>query len=181
MIANIVSDRIHSVVCLHPDEVIFFFFKVERSMWKSTVAFFFCMVLASHARKLHQNFYTPVPAIAVTAAPKHQEQQSDRIKLFLNNNIPEIQKGCTGVYICKKKAKTDSNVKPCLKYCLKKMECDTGTTHGKPDQCVELYEDAVFQDTSNTTDVSVMQVNMIDFPCQPGYLPDSRGRCREVW
>ncbi|KAM7361988.1 growth-blocking peptide 3 [Cochliomyia hominivorax] len=107
------------------------------------------------------------------------------------NNLPKVEeKGCKILYECKRKLKAAENPKPCIKFCAKGIECDNENGKRKvavaPGHCVELNEEMVAHEYNDckkdeTSRVNFMQVAMIDFPCQPGYLPDSRGRCREVW
>ncbi|KAH8416664.1 hypothetical protein KR222_005023 [Zaprionus bogoriensis] len=115
--------------------------------------------------------------------------------LFINNNLPAVEPGCTAHYSCSKKLTSVPAPRPCVKYCLKRIECPNNVKlRGKPNQCVELDETQVLAQlaedasgggatggTSGATTEKIMEVAMIDFPCQPGYLPDSRGRCREIW
>ncbi|XP_037942233.1 uncharacterized protein LOC119675119 [Teleopsis dalmanni] len=109
-----------------------------------------------------------------------------RLPLFINNNVPKADIGCTVNFECKKKLKVDPpQPKPCVKYCVKNIVCPNNIKiQGQPNQCAQLNEDLVRQElieSQQSDKVGIMQVAMIDFPCQPGYLPDSRGRCREVW
>ncbi|XP_065372259.1 uncharacterized protein LOC135964111 [Calliphora vicina] len=117
---------------------------------------------------------------------------SDRVSAayYKSNNVPKVDEGCSITFECKKKLKAAENPKPCVKFCVKFIECENGKkTNGAPGQCVELNEEMVSQEYNDckkdkeegTSNSHIMQVAMIDFPCQPGYLPDSRGRCREVW
>lgn len=106
---------------------------------------------------------------------------------FKSNTIPKIEKGCEVQFMCVKKLKQAEVPKPCVKFCIKNIKCKNGTTEkGKADECIELNEELVakeYNQCDETTGevVKMKGVAMIDFPCQPGYLPDSRGRCREVW
>lgn len=113
--------------------------------------------------------------------------------IFFNNNLPKIEKGCTATYNCarKKAVLPQATTKACLQYCLKHTTCgNSPAVNGKDNECVELNEEmvrkeheqnSILEQVGSSPSVSVMRVAMIDFPCQPGYLPDSRGRCREVW
>ncbi|XP_037819359.1 uncharacterized protein LOC119608870 [Lucilia sericata] len=108
---------------------------------------------------------------------------------YKSNNLPQVKEGCEIRFECKKKLKSAETPKPCTKFCVKSIKCEDGTKiNGAPGQCIELNEEMVAQeyndckkDEEESGAVNVMKVAMIDFPCQPGYLPDSRGRCREVW
>ncbi|XP_030569162.1 uncharacterized protein LOC115768634 [Drosophila novamexicana] len=113
-------------------------------------------------------------------------------QLYINNNLPIVEAQCTAHYACSKKLTNVAAPRPCVKYCLKRIECPNNQViRGKPNQCVELDETQVLADYEATTTKpssydgatteKIMEVAMIDFPCQPGYLPDSRGRCREIW
>ncbi|EDW16861.1 uncharacterized protein LOC6575388 [Drosophila mojavensis] len=111
-------------------------------------------------------------------------------QLYINNNLPQLEPQCIGHYACSKKLTNVPAPRPCVKYCLKRIECpNQKVIRGKPNQCVELDESQVLADyeattvrpSSAATTEKIMEVAMIDFPCQPGYLPDSRGRCREIW
>ncbi|KAH8284327.1 hypothetical protein KR018_010541 [Drosophila ironensis] len=116
-----------------------------------------------------------------------------RRPFFINNNVPEIAEGCQAHFTCNKKLTQVPAPRPCLKYCLKLVACPNNQkTKAKPNQCVELdepqvlaaYEAATTPKPSATGEPVTehfMEVAMIDFPCQPGYLPDHRGRCREIW
>ena len=116
--------------------------------------------------------------------------ESAQQSLFLNNNVPKIEDGCVGHYKCERKLKSvKTPPRPCVKYCLRYVEC-SGAAKVKRSgrECVELNETLLEQEESqsggplqNRTQLPIMPVALIDFPCQPGYLPDSRGRCREVW
>ncbi|XP_062125225.1 uncharacterized protein LOC133838219 [Drosophila sulfurigaster albostrigata] len=133
------------------------------------------------SRLLHRQ--TTTTTTTTTAAPRQE--------IFTNNNVPEVPAGCIAHYACSKKLTTVPNPRPCLKYCLKRIECpDKPVQRGKANECVEVDATKVLADYESTTvssnDVDattqkIMEVAMIDFPCQPGYLPDSRGRCREIW
>ncbi|KAH8358865.1 hypothetical protein KR093_002960 [Drosophila rubida] len=111
--------------------------------------------------------------------------------IFTNNHVPAVPEGCTAHFACSKKLTTVPNPRPCIKYCLKRIECpDKPVQRGKPHECVEVAvpsDDDTAATTPSTrtggvaTTEKIMEVAMIDFPCQPGYLPDSRGRCREIW
>lgn len=118
--------------------------------------------------------------------------EEPRRPFFINNNVPEIAEGCKAHYTCNKKLTQVPAPRPCLKYCLKMVECPNNQkTRAKPNQCVELDEQQVLASYEASTTVKpisgqpvtekIMEVAMIDFPCQPGYLPDHRGRCREIW
>ncbi|XP_017002981.2 uncharacterized protein Gbp3 [Drosophila takahashii] len=116
--------------------------------------------------------------------------EEPRRPFFLNNNVPAIEEGCEGQFKCKKKLTQVPAPRPCLKYCLHRVTCPNNqTTTAKPNQCVDLDEQQVLAAYQAPTEppvagkpaVSTMMVAMIDFPCQPGYLPDHRGRCREIW
>uniref|UniRef100_A0A1A9VCK2 Uncharacterized protein n=1 Tax=Glossina austeni TaxID=7395 RepID=A0A1A9VCK2_GLOAU len=106
---------------------------------------------------------------------------------YISNNVPKIvDKSCELHFECKKKLKQAEVPKPCLKFCLKYIQCQNGTkVRGSSDQCLELNEQLVAEEYNECAKdgsyVPIVPVAMIDFPCQPGYLPDSRGRCREVW
>ncbi|KAL9892307.1 uncharacterized protein LOC119641949 [Glossina fuscipes] len=106
---------------------------------------------------------------------------------YISNNVPKnIDKNCELHFECKKKLKQAEVPKPCLKFCLKYIQCQNGTkVRGSSDQCLELNEQLVAEEYNDCAKdgsyVPIVPVAMIDFPCQPGYLPDSRGRCREVW
>ncbi|XP_065359531.1 uncharacterized protein LOC135953518 [Calliphora vicina] len=117
---------------------------------------------------------------------------SDRLSpaYYKSNNIPEVDEGCSIFYVCRQKLRTVEIPKPCIKFCVKNIECDNGKiTNGAPGQCVELNEEMVSHEYKDelegTTNPQNLQAAMIlieiNFPCQPGYLPDSRSRCREVW
>jgi len=121
-----------------------------------------------------------------TTTPKPQRQ------IYINNNLPQVPVDCTAYYVCKKKLKTVPAPSPCVKFCLKRIECPNNQIQrGRPNECVELDEAQVLAENTpttlrqpisdGTTTEKIMEVAMIDFPCQPGYLPDSRGRCREIW
>ncbi|EDW80597.1 uncharacterized protein Dwil_GK11480 [Drosophila willistoni] len=111
--------------------------------------------------------------------------------LFINNNLPQVGEGCVAHFSCSKKLTQLPVPHPCVKYCLKRIDCPNNEKmKGKSNQCVELNEAVVLAEhdsntedsgSGQTTEKNIMQVAMIDFPCQPGYLPDSRGRCREIW
>ncbi|KAM8707064.1 hypothetical protein ACLKA7_011207 [Drosophila subpalustris] len=121
-----------------------------------------------------------------TTTPEPQRQ------IFVQNNVPHVAAGCTAHFTCKKKLTALAAPHPCVKYCLNRVECPNNQIQrGKPSECVLLDEAQVQADFTAThptdggdggpTTEKIMQVAMIDFPCQPGYLPDSRGRCREIW
>ncbi|TMW47637.1 hypothetical protein DOY81_007285, partial [Sarcophaga bullata] len=107
---------------------------------------------------------------------------------YKSNNLPQVEKDCRIRFGCKKKLKAAETPKPCLKFCVTFIECPDGKrTYGVAGQCLELNEELVTQEYNDckkderTASLYPAPVAMIDFPCQPGYLPDSRGRCREVW
>ncbi|XP_017847795.1 uncharacterized protein LOC108603467 [Drosophila busckii] len=129
-------------------------------------------------RLLHPTTTTTTEATTTTTARP----------FFINNNLPQLQPQCTATYVCKKKLTHLESPFPCVKYCVRLIECPNNVkTRGKPNQCVELDEQQVLAHyeaekvSTTTTEKNIMRVAMIDFPCQPGYLPDSRGRCREIW
>ncbi|XP_053954003.1 uncharacterized protein LOC128860469 [Anastrepha ludens] len=107
--------------------------------------------------------------------------------IYINNKVPTVDVSCMVRYKCIEKLKGATvPPKPCVKYCVKFIECPNATKiRGTADQCVELDEAAVRrqyeQDTKSGESIHVMKVAMIDFPCRPGFLPDDMGRCREVW
>lgn len=117
--------------------------------------------------------------------------EEPRRPFFINNNIPEIPKDCVAQFKCKKKLANVQAPKPCVKYCLHRITCPNNQTSPvQPNQCVDLDEQQVLAAheanteppvAGQTTTEKTMMVAMIDFPCQPGYLPDHRGRCREIW
>ncbi|XP_043654628.1 uncharacterized protein LOC122620986 [Drosophila teissieri] len=117
--------------------------------------------------------------------------EEPRRPFFINNNVPVIPQDCSAQFKCKKKLADVPAPRPCVKYCLHRISCPNDqNTLGTPNQCVDLDEQQVHAalvaataspgDGSATTEKPMM-VAMIDFPCQPGYLPDHRGRCREIW
>jgi len=117
--------------------------------------------------------------------------EEPRRPFYINNNIPEIPKDCVAQFKCKKKLANVQAPKPCVKYCLHRITCPNNQTSAvQPNQCVDLDEQQVLAAheanteppvAGQTTTEKTMMVAMIDFPCQPGYLPDHRGRCREIW
>ncbi|XP_017082571.1 uncharacterized protein LOC108115574 [Drosophila eugracilis] len=118
--------------------------------------------------------------------------EEPRRPFFINNNVPAIEEGCVAQFKCKKKLTQVPVPRPCVKYCLHRITCPNNqTTTAKPNQCVDLDEQQVLEAYHSSTEPpspagqavteKVMMVAMIDFPCQPGYLPDHRGRCREIW
>lgn len=142
---------------------------------------------------LHRKSTTTEQPEQNTAATATATNNSDRLPAgyYKSNNLPKVEEGCKIVYDCKKKLKTAENPRPCVKFCAKAIDCDNEKGKRRiavaAGQCLELNEEMVAQEYNDckkdesSTLVPFMQVAMIDFPCQPGYLPDSRGRCREVW
>ncbi|XP_017052346.1 uncharacterized protein LOC108095686 [Drosophila ficusphila] len=134
-------------------------------------------------RIFHRDSTTTTTTTTTTEEPRRP--------FFINNNIPAVDEGCEAHFICKKKLTQVPVPRPCLKYCLKRIDCPNNVkTMGKPNQCVELDEQQVLEAYESSTvqpiagqpvTEKIMEVAMIDFPCQPGYLPDHRGRCREIW
>ncbi|KAH8251844.1 hypothetical protein KR038_009401 [Drosophila bunnanda] len=131
----------------------------------------------------HRESTTPSTTTTTTEEPRRP--------FFVNNNVPTIAAGCQAHFTCSKKLTQVPAPRPCLKYCLKLVECPGNQkTRGQPNQCVELdeqqvreaYEAALVPPVAGQpVTEKIMEVAMIDFPCQPGYLPDHRGRCREIW
>ncbi|XP_034485457.1 uncharacterized protein LOC117790221 [Drosophila innubila] len=126
--------------------------------------------------------------VTTTTTPEPRRQ------LFIHNNVPPVPAGCTAHFSCSKKLATGTPPFPCVKYCLKRIECPNNQIQrGKHNECVQLDEEQVLAESAITqptptaaasdgaTTENIMMVAMIDFPCQPGYLPDSRGRCRVIW
>ncbi|EDV54075.1 uncharacterized protein LOC6554894 [Drosophila erecta] len=115
--------------------------------------------------------------------------EAPRRPFFINNNVPAIPTGCEAQFKCKKKLADVPAPRPCVKYCLQRISCPNGqNTFGTATQCVDLDEqqvkaahEASTASPGAATTEKPMMVAMIDFPCQPGYLPDHRGRCREIW
>lgn len=132
--------------------------------------------------RLHHTTTTEQPAEVTT----HDKLPNGYYK---SNNLPQVEKDCEIRFECKKKLKTAETPKPCVKFCVKYVKCDNSKViPGVAGQCLELNEEMVAEeyndckkDEQSSNTVHFMPVAMIDFPCQPGYLPDSRGRCREVW
>ncbi|EDV94685.1 uncharacterized protein LOC6567917 [Drosophila grimshawi] len=129
---------------------------------------------------------------ATTSTTPTTTTEKARRPFYINNNLPHVDPGCIAHYSCGKKLTNVAAPRPCVKYCLKRIDCPNNEKiRGKPNQCVELDETQVLADYESTrtkqptsdgaTTEKIMEVAMIDFPCQPGYLPDSRGRCREIW
>lgn len=128
------------------------------------------------------------PFVRSTEATPNENSVKDNY--YVQNTIPkDIAKECHIAYECKRKLKQAEVPKPCVKYCVKLVKCPDGRTmSGEPTQCLELNEELVAKEynencRNETASVSmdIRPVTMIDFPCQPGYWPDSRGRCREIW
>lgn len=144
------------------------------------------LVAAVQATLLGRLLHRESQTTTTTSTEKPQQP------LFIHNNLPPVEPGCTAHYSCSKKLKSVAAPRPCVKYCLKRIECPGNViVRGLPSQCVELDETLVLQEieanakakssSDGATTEKIMEVAMIDFPCQPGYLPDSRGRCREIW
>ncbi|KAH8310674.1 hypothetical protein KR044_002488 [Drosophila immigrans] len=136
------------------------------------------------SRLLHRE--TTTSTSTTTAAPREE--------IFSNNHVPEVPAGCVAHFACSKKLTTVASPRPCVKYCLKRIDCpNKPVQRGKPHECVEVDASKLLAESETTTaraatgtgdgptTEKIMEVAMIDFPCQPGYLPDSRGRCREIW
>ncbi|XP_061390533.1 uncharacterized protein LOC133325829 [Musca vetustissima] len=105
---------------------------------------------------------------------------------IIANNVPALEPGCEYHFKCKVKLQNAEVPKPCLKSCVDSLVCNNqkrGIRKGF--YCVQFNEELVAQEYQEEKEanahVKASPVAMIDFPCQPGYLPDSRGRCREVW
>ncbi|XP_055849504.1 uncharacterized protein LOC129914335 [Episyrphus balteatus] len=133
--------------------------------------------------------YSTIRRHQVTTTTTTATPESSNKHLWIENTIPKLPNDCKKSFLCKKKVKHgDGIIKPCIKYCVKDIECPPNTI-GKPetiqpDWCILLDQNLLDEfDKPETTSAGhhVMPVNMIDFPCQEGYLPDFRGRCREVW
>uniref|UniRef100_A0A1I8NM61 Uncharacterized protein n=1 Tax=Stomoxys calcitrans TaxID=35570 RepID=A0A1I8NM61_STOCA len=115
-----------------------------------------------------------------------EEEESARFPdgYIVSKNLPELEPGCSLSFKCKRKLQNAEQPKPCVQTCVDSLVCN----HQKrPIQkyfyCVNFNEELVAQehDIAISKQKKGGKVAMIDFPCQPGYLPDSRGRCREVW
>ncbi|KAH8384106.1 hypothetical protein KR009_012155 [Drosophila setifemur] len=137
----------------------------------------------------HESTTTTTTTTTTTSTTTTTTEEPHR-PLFINNNVPTIEEGCTAHFTCNKKLTQVAAPRPCLKYCLKMVECPGQKNRAKPNQCVELDEQLVLEAYESSTvrpvpgqpvTEKIMEVAMIDFPCQPGYLPDHRGRCREIW
>ncbi|XP_005180290.1 uncharacterized protein LOC101899578 [Musca domestica] len=104
---------------------------------------------------------------------------------IIGNNVPHLEPGCEYKFKCKVKLQNAEIPKPCLKTCVESWICNKQKkTIRKGFYCVEFNEELVAEEykaEKEAQHVKASPVAMIDFPCQPGYLPDSRGRCREVW
>lgn len=144
------------------------------------------LVATVQANLLSRLFHRDSQVTTSTTTEKPQQP------LFIHNTLPPVEPGCTAHYSCSKKLKSVAAPRPCVKYCLKRIECPGNViVRGLASQCVELDEALVLQEIEakanqspseqGATTEKIMEVAMIDFPCQPGYLPDSRGRCREIW
>lgn len=139
---------------------------------------------------------------AVLTVPTSKEEHSttaSKKSYIISSTIPkDLPEHCVYNYVCRKKPKITDDVKECVKFCVAGVTCKpTESRAYKTSWCTEIHHDYYFDvlGYSRTTTTpspvmqgieadikkNVMQVNMIDFPCQPGYLPDRRGRCREVW
>lgn len=147
---------------------------------------FLVLVAATQASLLGRLLHRDSSTTSTTSTTTEEPRQP----LFIHNNLPPVEPGCTAHYSCSKKLKSVAAPRPCVKYCLKRIECPGNViVRGLPSQCVELDETLVLRDieasskstSDGATTEKIMEVAMIDFPCQPGYLPDSRGRCREIW
>ncbi|XP_016990084.2 uncharacterized protein LOC108052244 [Drosophila rhopaloa] len=161
-------------------------------MKKFLVAFLaVLLVTVAQAGLLAKIFHRESPSTSTTSTTTTTTEEP-RQSLFINNNVPAIGEGCEAHFTCKKKLTQVPVPRPCLKYCLKRIDCPNNQkTLGRPNQCVELDEQQVLAALEASkvppvagqpvTEVNMMEVAMIDFPCQPGYLPDHRGRCREIW
>ncbi|XP_055906909.1 uncharacterized protein LOC129942120 [Eupeodes corollae] len=130
----------------------------------------------------------------IRQTPATTTKTTDSKSLWIENRIPKPPSGCKNVFICKKKLKhsfANQTIKPCIKYCVRSFSCPddfVGKTDPiDPDWCVLLDQNQLedFETAApparSDGKTNIVQVNMIDFPCQEGYLPDFRGRCREVW
>lgn len=136
-------------------------------------------------------------ALAVPTSKEEHSTTASKKSYIVSSTVPkDLPEHCVYNYVCKKKSKiTDS--KECVKFCVAAVTCDPPESrYHNSSWCTEIHADYFFevlnysrttttpasvQSIAEDTKKGVMQVNMIDFPCQPGYLPDRRGRCREVW
>ncbi|XP_075146272.1 growth-blocking peptide 3 [Haematobia irritans] len=103
---------------------------------------------------------------------------------IIANNLPPLEEGCSFVFKCRRKLQNAEQPKPCLQTCVDVLECNNQKRSiRKGFYCLTFNEELVGQEHQEAINKAKKggKVAMIDFPCQPGYLPDSRGRCREVW
>ncbi|XP_073820431.1 growth-blocking peptide 3 [Musca autumnalis] len=150
----------------------------QITMSKATLLFILSLaVLAALANC--DTTTTSVPDTQTTTLAPHKPGY------IIANNIPELEPGCEYQFKCKKKLLNAELPKPCLKTCVDGLTCNQQKKSiRKGFYCVEFNEELVdqeYQAEKAATYHKASPVAMIDFPCQPGYLPDSRGRCREVW
>ena len=128
----------------------------------------------------------------ISAIPTSKEGDLLKKSYIVSDNVPKnLSSHCMYRFVCKKKAKASTSQEPreCVKFCVAGVECNPSDTVNYDRRwCTEIDPsflsevDEVITSTANTDQkLNVSQVNMIDFPCQPGYLPDRRGRCREIW
>lgn len=138
-------------------------------------------------------------ALAVPTSKEEHSTTASKKSYIISNTVPQdLPAHCNYSYACKKRPKISEGVKECVKFCVAAVVCKPHENRAyKNTWCTEIHQDYFFEilNYSRTTTTpspliqiieaetkkNVMQVNMIDFPCQPGYLPDRRGRCREIW
>ncbi|KAL5284997.1 hypothetical protein ACFFRR_006994 [Megaselia abdita] len=136
-------------------------------------------------------------ALAVPTSKEEHSTTASKKSYIIADTVPkDLPEHCVYNYVCKKKSKITNDEKECVKFCVAGVTCKPHESHSyKTSWCTEIHHDYFFEvlnfslttttpaPTSIAQEIkkNVMQVNMIDFPCQPGYLPDRRGRCREIW
>lgn len=134
-------------------------------------------------------------ALAVPTSKEEHSTPPSKKSYIISSTVPkDLPEHCVYNYACKKKTKDIGEFKECLRFCVAGITCKPAESrHYEPKWCIEIDRDYYFEvlNLSRTTTTpapadqdttkQAMQVNMIDFPCQPGYLPDRRGTCREIW
>ncbi|XP_055381425.1 uncharacterized protein LOC129612007 [Condylostylus longicornis] len=95
---------------------------------------------------------------------------------------------CSPHYTCRKKTSITKNEKICILYVMMYIDCGGEPIQVHPkdwSRTIDInkitIEENDLSETKNGEKFKQAPVHMVDFPCQPNYLPDRRGICREVW
>lgn len=135
-----------------------------------------------------------ITALAVPTSKEEHSTTTSKKSYIISSTVPkDLPEHCFYNYTCKKRYKISENNRECVKFCVAGITCQPTESRNYMEKWCTEIEPTFFFEVLNYTESTttptnepddkkkVSQVNMIDFPCQPGYLPDRRGRCREVW